>query len=91
LHDIASTMHEKINKLLSEVESFNADTLKELEEYRIKWLSKKGEITALFEDFRSVPNEMKKEVGQRLNELKTKAEEIIKNLKILTIIMQRHN
>jgi phenylalanyl-tRNA synthetase alpha chain len=81
LHDIASTMHEKINKLLSEVESFNADTLKELEEYRIKWLSKKGEITALFEDFRSVPNEMKKEVGQRLNELKTKAEEIIKNLK----------
>jgi phenylalanyl-tRNA synthetase alpha chain len=74
-------MHEKINKLLSEVESFAAETKEQVEEYRIKWLSKKGEITALFDDFRTVPNEMKKETGQRLNELRNKAEELIKNLK----------
>lgn len=81
MHDIASTMHEKINKLLSEVESFAAETKEQVEEYRIKWLSKKGEITALFEDFRTVPNDMKKEMGQRLNELRNKAQDRINELK----------
>lgn len=74
-------MHEKINKLLSEVESFAAETKEQVEEYRIKWLSKKGEITALFEDFRTVPNEMKKEMGQKLNELRNKAQDRINELK----------
>ena len=81
MHDIASTMHEKINKLLSEVESFAAETKEQVEEYRIKWLSKKGEITALFDDFRTVPNDMKKEMGQRLNELRNKAQDRINELK----------
>jgi phenylalanyl-tRNA synthetase alpha chain len=81
LHDIASTMHEKINKLLSEVESFAAETKEQVEEYRIKWLSKKGEITALFDDFRTVPNDMKKEMGQKLNELRNKAQDRINELK----------
>ncbi len=75
--DKANTMLEKIEKLLHEVEGFTAQTIDQVEEYRIKWLSKKGEITSLFEDFRSVPNEMKKEMGQRLNELRNKAQEQI--------------
>ena len=44
-----------------------------MEALRIKYLSKKGEITSLFNDFRNVPNEQKREIGQKLNELKTLA------------------
>lgn len=74
-------MLEKINNLMRDVEAFTAQSKEQVEEYRIKWLSKKGEITALFEDFRTVPNDMKKEMGQRLNELRNKAQERITELK----------
>jgi len=58
-------MLEKINKLILEVESFGANTKEQVEEYRIKWLSKKGEISVLFDDFKEVPAELKKELGQK--------------------------
>ncbi len=74
-------MREKIDHLMEEVEAFTAQTKEQVEEYRIKWLSKKGEISALFEDFRTVPNEMKKEIGAQLNKLKVRAEERITELK----------
>jgi phenylalanyl-tRNA synthetase alpha chain len=74
-------MLEKIHKLLEEVESFGAQSKEQVEEYRIKWLSKKGEVTALFDDFKNVPADLKKEVGQKLNLLKTKAQEKINELK----------
>ncbi len=74
-------MREKIDILLKEVESFTAETKEQVEEYRIKWLSKKGEISALFDDFRTVANEQKKEIGQKLNELRTKAQDRINELK----------
>ena len=74
-------MLEKINNLLEEVESLKAKTKEQVEEYRIKWLSKKGEVSALFDDFKNVPNDLKKEVGQKLNDLKTKAQEKINALK----------
>lgn len=74
-------MLEKIHKLLEEVESFGAQTKEQVEEYRIKWLSKKGEVTVLFDDFKDVPSDLKKEVGQKLNLLKTKAQEKINHLK----------
>ena len=70
-------MKEKINELLSEVEQFKADNKEQLEEFRIKLLGSKGKIEALFADFRTVPNEQKKEVGQLINDLKTKAQEKI--------------
>ncbi len=60
---------------------FYADSKEKVEEYRIKWLSKKGEITTMFEDFRTVAPELKREVGQRLNELRNKAQEKINELK----------
>lgn len=53
-------MIDKINKLLQEVEEFTALNKEQLEEYRIKWISKKGEISILFDEFKSVPNELKK-------------------------------
>lgn len=74
-------MLEKINILLGEVESFTAQTKEQVEEYRIKWLSKKGEISVLFEDFRAVPNELKKDIGAKLNDLRNKAQERINEFK----------
>lgn len=74
-------MLERINNLLQQVEEFSVSNKEELEGYRIKWLSKKGEITSLFDDFKSVAPELKREVGQRLNELKTKAQNKINELK----------
>ncbi len=74
-------MIEKINKLLEEVESFAPADIKELESLRIEYLSKKGKISVLFNDFRNVPPEQKKEVGEKINKLKQKAAEKINILK----------
>ncbi len=59
-----------IEEIKKEIEQFNASALKELDDFRIRMLGKKGLITELFNQFRNVPNENKKEVGQKLNELK---------------------
>ncbi len=74
-------MLEKINILLAEVEEFAAESKEHVEEYRIKWLSKKGQVTALFDDFKALAPEIKREVGQKLNELKLKAQDKINELK----------
>ena len=74
-------MIEKIQRLLAEVENLKAQNAEELEALRIKYLSKKGEISALMNDFRSVPAEQKKELGMKLNELKTKVTNHINELK----------
>jgi phenylalanyl-tRNA synthetase alpha chain len=74
-------MTEKIQKLLAEVDNLKAQNAEELEALRIKYLSKKGEISALMNDFRSVPAEQKKELGMKLNELKTKVTNHINELK----------
>jgi len=67
--------------LLKEVEGLTAKTAKEAEELRIKYLGKKGLVTNLFNEFKNVPNEDKKQFGQLLNELKNKAQEVIAALK----------
>lgn len=74
-------MLEKIESLKSAVEALNAYTKEEVEALRIKYLSKKGEISALFNDFRNVPNEQKKEIGQKLNQLKVLATDKINALR----------
>ena len=74
-------MLEKINNLLLEVELLTVNTKDQVEEYRIKWLSKKGQITTLFDDFKGLAPELKRDVGQKLNELKNKAQEKINLLK----------
>lgn len=74
-------MKDKIESILEEVENFTAKSKEQVEEYRIKWLSKKGEITQLFEDFKTVAPEIKREMGQRLNQLKVKAQDKINELK----------
>lgn len=74
-------MIEKIKNLREEVEAAQAATAEAVEELRIKYLSKKGALSALMADFRNVPAESKKEVGQKLNELKAFATDKINSLK----------
>ncbi len=74
-------MISKIEALMAEVETLTANSAEELEALRIKYLSKKGAINDLMADFRNVPAEQKKEVGMRLNALKTRATERISELK----------
>lgn len=71
----------KIEELLQKVEDLKASNKEELEALRIKYLSKKGAISALMADFRNVPAEQKKEVGMKLNELKNRVQERISALK----------
>ena len=74
-------MLEKISQLRKEIEALTASDAARVEELRIKYLSKKGEVTALMNDFRSVPADQKRVVGQAINELKTFATEKINALR----------
>ena len=64
-----------IDNLLDRIEQFHAEKLQDVEELRVKLLGKKGEITRLFDEFRTVAPDLKREFGKCLNELKTKAAE----------------
>ncbi len=68
-------MKNKIEELLSEIEMFAAESKEHVEEFRIRILSKKGKVTELFDEFKNIAPELRKEVGQKLNELKNKAQE----------------
>ena len=72
---------EKIDQLLEEVKNISATNADEIEALRLKYLSKKGAITALMNDFRNVPADQKKAVGIKINELKQTAQERINALK----------
>jgi len=74
-------MIEKINALKAEISALEAGSAEEVEQLRIKYLSKKGSISSLMADFRTVPAEQKRQIGQALNELKTLATEKIAALK----------
>ena len=67
--------------LLSEVDGLTAATPQEWDALRIKYLSKKGVVHDLMADFRNVPAEQKREVGMKLNELKTALQEKLAALK----------
>lgn len=73
-------MLDKIESLLKEVTEFKAKSEEELDAFRIRMLSKKGEIPALFKEFKSVPPEQKKEYGQRINTLKQFAQQRLKEI-----------
>lgn len=63
-------MIDKIEALKAEVNEAMADSLAKVEEFRIKYLSKKGILSSLMEEFRNVPSDQKRELGQKLNQLK---------------------
>jgi len=74
-------MKEKVDKYLNEINNLKAETLDHLEEFRIKYLSKKGIVPSLFADMKSVAPENRKEMGQLLNELKNRAQVKVNELK----------
>lgn len=74
-------MLNKVKELLAEVEAFNSNVAKDVEEFRIKILGSKGQVKALFDDFKNVPNDQKKEFGKALNELKQFAQNKLEELK----------
>lgn len=74
-------MINKIKTLLQEVENMKAANAEELEALRIKYLSKKGEISLLMNDFRTVAADQKREVGMFLNDLKEATQNKINELK----------
>ena len=72
---------DKIDQLLKEVQTLTAKNAEEVEQLRLKYLSRKGEITALMQDFRNVAADEKKTVGMKINELKQLATERINELR----------
>ncbi len=74
-------MLEKIEALLTEIEQLKATSAEEVEAIRIKYLSKKGIISSLMDEFRHVPADQKREVGMKMNALKQTAGERLQQLK----------
>ncbi len=74
-------LKDSIQELMNQVRLLSASNAEELEALRIKYLSKKGLITVLFNEFRLVPNDQKRELGQLLNQLRQEAENRINELR----------
>jgi len=74
-------MIEDIKKYIAEAEAFQANSIEEVEQFRIKILGSKGLLKEYFAKFKLVPNEQKKEFGQTINKWKSVAEEKVINLK----------
>ncbi|MGP1592530.1 MAG: phenylalanine--tRNA ligase subunit alpha [Prevotella multiformis] len=72
---------DKIEELLKEVSALTAQNAGDVEQLRLKYLSKKGEISALMSEFRNVAADQKKAVGMKINELKQLAQNRINELK----------
>jgi phenylalanyl-tRNA synthetase alpha chain len=67
-------MQEKINQIIDEINSFKANDFKDAEEFRLKFLSKNGKVSLLFDEFKEVSPEDKRALGKPINELKNIAQ-----------------
>ena len=74
-------MLEKVTQLQQEVNGFNSSNSEEIEKFRIAFLGKKGHLTDLFNAFKSVAPEQKKDFGQAINVLKNTATEKVNAFK----------
>ena len=74
-------LKERIETLLGEVSKLQASDAQSLEDLRIKYLSKKGVVNELMAEFRSVPAEQKRELGMKINELKTALQDKLNELR----------
>ena len=83
-------MKQKIKKLSDEVNSFKFESSDDVENFRIKYLSKKGLINSCFDEFKSVSPKDKKEIGKLLNQLKISAKEKVENFNSKKIKINNH-
>ena len=74
-------MEDKIKRDLEDILHFNSDSDTEIEEFRVKYLGKKGLLNSYFVEFKSLESEEKKKIGSLLNELKNSAQQKVDNLK----------
>ena len=74
-------MIDKINDLLKRVEAFKPQAAAEVEEFRVRMLGRKGEMNDVFEELKKVAPELKKELGQKTNALKTRINDKIAEMK----------
>ena len=74
-------MEDKIKKDLEDILHFNSDSETEIEEFRVKYLGKKGLLNSYFNEFKSLESDEKKKLGSLLNELKNSAQQKVDNLK----------
>jgi phenylalanyl-tRNA synthetase alpha chain len=74
-------MLEKILELEKEVAAFNSSKADEIEAFRIKFLGRKGILNDLFEDFKNLSGDLKRDIGKPLNQLKTLTTDKINHLK----------
>ncbi len=81
-------MNEKIDSLIHEITSVSIKTSEDLEQFRLKYLSKKGIISILFDEFRNIPSAEKKETGQKLNILKNQAQDKYNDTKSSLLIIE---
>ena len=74
-------MDDKIKKDIKEIQDFKSDSIAEIEEFRIKFLGKKGLLNSYFVEFKSLDSTEKKNAGRLLNELKNLAQDKVEALK----------
>jgi phenylalanyl-tRNA synthetase alpha chain len=75
------SLKEKIASLEEELRALAAETRDEAEQLRVRWLGRNGVVTVLFEEFKQVASEEKRELGQVMNRLKVAAQTRIEELK----------
>ncbi len=73
-------MIEKVKDILNDIAGFKASTQQELEEFRLKFISKKSVVSDLFNELKNIPNEQKRELGPKLNAVKQAAQDKFKAL-----------
>jgi phenylalanyl-tRNA synthetase alpha chain len=73
-------MLQTIDKIYEEARQFRAENRDDIEQFRIRYLGKKGVLADLFRSFRELPSEQKKETGQKINQLKQYLSEKIESL-----------
>ena len=74
-------MKTQITVIDEEIKKFTPSSLEDVENFRIKYLGKKGVLTELFDDFKKIPADQKKEIGKQINDLKNNILETVERYK----------
>ncbi len=68
-------MIEKLKQIQDEIERKILEKAEDAEQFRLTYLSRKGKLNDLFEEFKAIPNDLKKETGKLMNQVKQLAQD----------------